>query len=306
METEPAQSKTAHSFTITLPQFLVRLYQRLPKSTWRAAFLLFAFGVGIGCGAAALNETLSWYRNRPLPPLPDRKWPDFTFPKYGLKATLSTEWDEPSNKLSYKLALMPSDTTSAEEFFDRLSLAQHGLGMAHVTLNVYDRRHFVVQSSDEYLRLFATVIDKSGKAHLVLSQGEIYLSRDQYAALSDWDLTVSGLDPVGGAAKRGTPPNATGSVSGLHESAHKQGAPEDDSTANRLHGDDVITGYSVVESNLATSGGLTFHVYKDAEADKAIKWGVESARVHYECSPTMACTLHRNGSDVVLHAQLRK
>jgi hypothetical protein len=61
-----------------------------------------------------------------------------------------------------------------------------------------------------------------------------------------------------------------------------------------------------MESNFATSGGLTFHIYKDAERDKAIEWGVDSARVHYDCAPTLECTLHRSGTGVILHATLRK
>ena len=59
METTPTQNTSpTRSFTITLPQFLVRWYHKLPGSTWRAVLLLFAFGFGIGCGTLALKETL--------------------------------------------------------------------------------------------------------------------------------------------------------------------------------------------------------------------------------------------------------
>jgi hypothetical protein len=269
METNSSQSTPpTHSYTITLPQFLVHWYHKLPTSTWRAALLLFAFGVGIGCGTLALKETLQWYRNRPLPPLPDRKWSEFNFPEYGLKAKLSTEWHESSDELDYKLALMPSDTTNSEEFFTRF--AQHGM-YAQVRLNVYDKRHFVVKSSDDYLSLFTAIIDPDGKKHSAGYQGKLFLSRDQYAALSGWDLTVNGLPPLNrNSATGNTPPKQNSSekssdTSGLHARTQKQGGLGGESAANGLKGDDVITGYSVAESNLATSGGLTFHIYKDAE-----------------------------------------
>ena len=285
MERESLKGPPKHSFTITLPEFLVRSYQKIPKSTWRAAMLLFTFGVGIGGGILAVKESIQWYRNRPLPKLPDRKWPEFGFPEFGLRARLSTEWDESSGHLNYRLALMPSDVANSDEFFGRIS--QHGW-LDHVTLNVYDKRHFVVQSSNQYLSNFASVVDSNGKEHSAVCQGQLFLTRDQYAALSSWDLAVNGLPP--------TSRNAT----------NESTAQKPNGKANSLHGNDVITGYSVVESNLTTSSGLTFHIFKDAETNKAIEWGAESARVNYECNPTLECTLHRSNSGVILHAQLRK
>jgi hypothetical protein len=313
MEMNSGQSTPpANSITITLPQFLVRWYKNLPTSTWRAALLLFAFGVGIGGGTLALKETLQWYRHRPLPPLSDRQWSEFIFPEYGLKAELSTKWIEPLDELDYKLSLMPSDITNSEEFFNRITVAQHSLAMNGVTLNVYDKRHFVVKSNDNYLLLFTSIVDPDGKTSLAVHQGKLFLSRDEYAALTDWDLTVQGLAPIKrNSATVNTPPKQNSSekpsdTSGLHARTQKQGGLGGESQANGLQGDDIITGYSVVESNLATSGGLTFHIYKDAEVDKAIEWGVDSARVHYECGTTLECTLHRAGTGVILPAKLRK
>lgn len=306
METEPTQNASTHSFTITVPQFLVHWYQKLPKSTWRAAALLFAFGIGVGGGAFAVKESVQWYRNRPLPKLPDRKWPEFSFPEFGLRAKLSTEWDESSDHLNYRIALMPSDITNSDDFFKRLSESRWP---SHVTLNVYDNRHFIIQSSDEYLNGFAAIIEANGKKRAVISQGKLFLTRDQYAALSSWDLTVSGLPSINQGTTSGTTETtATSSdkstlTSGAHKVAPQHGEPTAVSTIN---GNDVITGYSAVGSNLSTSGGLTFHIYKDAETYKAIEWGVESPHVHYECSPTLECTLHENNSDIILHAQLRK
>ena len=285
METAQRQDKPTLNFTIAVPHFLVRLYQKLPNSLWRAILLMFAFGVGVGCGTLALKQTLQWFGNRPLPPLPDRQWPEFSFPEYGFKAKLSTEWNEPLHELDYKLSLMPSDTTNSEEFFSRFSYAQHGIWMAHVSLNVYDKRHFIVGSSDNFLSLFTTIIGSDGKKSRADYQGKLFLSGDEYAALAGWKLTVSGLAPLNRNSANVNAPQSFGAI---------------------LEGDDVITGFSVMESNLATSGGLTFHIYKDAEIDKAIEWGVDSTRVHYECSPALECTLDTKGSGVVLHAKLRK
>lgn len=290
METNSGHDTPTPTFTIALPKFLVHWYQKLPSSTWRAALLLFAFGVGIGGGIFATKETILWYQNLPLPSLPDKTWPEFNFPDYGLKAQLSSEWDESSHELNYKLALMPSDKTNPEEFFSRYY--QHGT-YAHVTLNLFDKRHFNVANSEDYLNLFTAVVDADGKKHLVVYQGKLFITRSQYAALSGWDLTVSGFPPLNrNSANIKTP--------------QKQNTSEKSTDTSGLHGDDIITGYSVVESNLATSSGLTFHIYKDAETDKAIEWGVDNARVHYECNPALECTLHRRGTGVILHAMLRK
>ncbi len=283
MESEPTQTTSDHSITIKLP----RILKRIPKSNWRAAFLLFAFGFGIGAGVLAVKESIQWYRNRPLPPLPDRKWPEFSFPEFGLRAKLSTEWSEP-DELKYRLTLMPSEGSDPNDFFNRLSKA------LKVTLNVYDNRHFIVQHSDEYLSSFTAIIDSNGKNHSVSHQGTLYISRDQYAALSSWNLTVNGMPPINRNTNGGTPAKPTGE--------HKD-APV---TGSGLRGDDVLTGYSVRESSLGTSGGLTFEIYKDAEKGAAISWGVDNARVHYECNPALECTMRRRGSEVVLHARLKK
>lgn len=111
-----------------------------------------------------MEDTIQWYRNRPLPPLPDRKWSEFNFPIFGLRAKLVTQWDEPANKLHYKLALMPSEGADPNEFFTRFALAQHDFGEPHVTLNLYNKRRFVVQSSEEYLILFTSIMDNDRKA----------------------------------------------------------------------------------------------------------------------------------------------
>ncbi len=318
METEvkPGQSTQPHSFTVTVPHFLVRWYRGLPASIWRAALLVFALGFGIGCGSFALKESLAWYRNRPLPPLPDRKWSEFNFPEYGLKAKLSTKWDEPINKLTFKLTLMPSDGTDSEEFFNRLSRAQHALSMAQVTLNVYDKRHFVVQSSDEYLSLFASVIDKEGKPHLAVKQGELYISRDQYAALSSWDLTVNGLQPANRntASETHSDAGATAKTAPLHPKPTSEGprTARGDSTnaGSQAHppeeGDDVASGYDMRVNAIDTSAGRAFVIYKEGEHITAIVDWMSGTHFHYNCDEKSMCLLTKDDSGLVLHARLRR
>lgn len=115
-------------------------------------------------------------------------------------------------------------------------------------------------------------------------------------------MTVSGLSPIERDAREGsTQPKPAGNDSGQQARLLKPNTPSDG-----LRGNDTIAGYSVTQSNFSTSGGLTFHVYNDAETDKAIEWGVDSPRVHYDCNAMLECTLRRSGSSVILHVHLRK
>jgi hypothetical protein len=73
-----------------------------------------------------------------------------------------------------------------------------------------------------------------------------------------------------------------------------------------IEGDDVISGFSFVSGQIETSGGLTFFVFKEGERTNAAVWGMNSMRIHYLCDNKSICKLSHVGSDVVLHAKLRK
>jgi len=236
-------------------------------------------------------------------------WPDFSFPDYGLKAKLSTEWDETLGHLNYRLTLMPSDDANSEEFFDRLSVAQHGLGEAQATLNVYDKRHFVIQDSENYLNLFTTILDSSGKRQRATYQGKLFLTRDQYAAITEWNLTVSGLPPLNRSTAKASRPQKQ---SNGGQSSSKVGTKtlEQRDAIQTVHnaeeGDDTASGYDIAANAIDTSAGRSFAIYKQGEQTTAIAYWSAGATFHYKCDENSLCLLTQDNSSVVLHARLRR
>jgi hypothetical protein len=57
---------------ITVPRFLQKWIQLIPKSLLRASLFFLFLGAGLGAVLAISYGTISWFRNRPTPP---KVWP---------------------------------------------------------------------------------------------------------------------------------------------------------------------------------------------------------------------------------------
>jgi hypothetical protein len=305
--TDSSQKERENTMTITVPAFLRRWVQLIPKSTARAALFFCAVGVGLGLTVAFSNAAISWYKDRPLPPLPQKVWQDSNFEGVGLRAKVETDWGNSGDELRYKLSIRPSDPAGIDEFSRRLNEHQFG-GM--ITVNLYDDRHFLVAKSDEYLSAFTRVLDDSGKVKTAVVQGKFFISRDQYASLSSWDFStnlplIQKADGAGKPSSSG-PQNINSHLPGTGQTARVGTAKSGHvPVGGPQEGDEIISGYDVANGNLETSSGRTFFIYRPGEQESAIFWSV-SSQFHYQCNETLVCTLTREGTAVILHAKLRK
>jgi hypothetical protein len=281
--------------TITIPRFLRRWINRIPKSLWRAMLLFFSFGVGMGLALAGMRWAASWYESRPLSP---KAWPIKHFDSVGITAKLETEWND---GLQCKLIIKPSDPAKLDEFARMLSENRYN----RITINLYNSTHFQIWSDDQYIRDFTRMLNHEGEAEAAVKETCLSdLSRGLYRNAASWELS-SNLLPVTLNTSNNQPTSTVPTGMGSANPA-SQKARENHATPTPTEGDDVVSGYSVMQSNLETSGGLTFFIYKDGERDNAIEWGVQSARIHYRCEDGSLCTLTRAGTGVVLHARRRK
>jgi hypothetical protein len=269
---------------------LQRWIQLIPKSTARAALFFFAVGVGIGLTVVASNAAIAWYKNRPLPPLPQKAWQEQRFEGVGLRAKLETDWGNSGDEMKYKLFIRPLDPPGIDEFSRTLNERQFG---GRITVNLYDARHFLVAKSDNYLSAFTRVFDDSGKSKVAVVQDKFFLTRDQYASLSSWDFSTN-LPLIEKADVAGKP---NGSVPKTAKVGTAKSGPQE--------GDEIISGYDVASGNLETSSGRTFFIYKPGERLTVIAWP-ESSQFHYKCDENLVCTLTKDGTAVVLHAKLKR
>lgn len=302
--TDSSQREPENTMTITVPLFLRRWVQLIPKSAARAALFFFAVGVGLGLTVVVSNATISWYKNRPLP---QKAWQEQKFDGVGLKAKLETDWENSGDELRYKLLIGPSDPKGIDDFLSILNEHQSG---GRITVNLYDARHFLVAKSDEYLSAFTRVLDDSGKVKVAVVQGKFFISRDQYASLSSWDFSTNLplIQKANGAGKSSdsAPQNINSRMLGAGQVAKGGTAKNGHVTVGgSQEGDEIISGYDVANGNLETSSGRTFHIYRPGEQESAIFWPV-SSQFHYQCNETLVCTLTREGTAVILHAKLRK
>ncbi len=160
--------------------------------------------------------------------------------------------------------------------------------------------------NDVFHRNFAD----DGTLAAISAQGQVPCSRSAFRRASTWAVstnfpTISEQDALVKARDETSPTGQGPAVSG--EAKRKGQAAKSmkgKSAPVPREGYDNVSGYSVIESKIETSGGLTFYVYKDGERDNAIKWGVESAEIHYQCDASSFCTLTRSDTRVVLHVRL--
>ncbi len=273
--------------TITLPAFVQRWIQLIPKSTARAALFFFAVGLGLGLAIVLSNAAISWHKNRPLP---QKEWQERKFDGVGLRAKLETDWGNSGDELRYKLLIGPSDPAAIDEFSQKLIEHQFG---GRITVNLYDARHFLVAKSDNYLSAFTRVFDDSGKIKVAVVQDAFFITRDQYASLSSWDFSTN-LPIIQKTTGAGKPNNSAIQMAKL-----------DAAKDSPREGDEVISGYDVANGNLETSSGRTFFIYRPGEQSTAISWQV-SSRFHYKCNENLECVLTKGDTVVVLHAKLRE
>lgn len=266
---------------ITASRLLKKWIQRAPNSLLKTSLLFLAFGAGLGVVLSVSYGTISWLRNRPLPP---KTWPIIRFEQAGITARLETEWND---GIHCKLLVEPLDASKADAFGQFVSENRY----RRITINLFNSTHFRIWSEDEYLDDFTLIQKEAGKTEGTVKQSCLnYLPRTLYNKAANWEVSTN-LPSTVKQESAGEP--STGS-----QAAQPPSVP--------LEGDDVVSGYNSYQQRMFTRGGLTFFMYIDDEQLKAMRWGPEEARIHYKCDKRLACTLTNDDTGVVLHAKLRE
>jgi hypothetical protein len=336
--TDANQPDENGKLTITLPSFLHKRIRRIPKSTARAVLLFFALGAGLGLMLAIAFETASWYWSRPLPP---RDLGSADFSPVGLKGKLVTRWDE---KVEYRVRFEPIEKVQAARFALTVKEPPHPIrirvylsdssGFTLCSKEIVLKFDFyrglrdsqqpkdnpvgyVVASEDasENERkwetdrdIFHNDLNSDGNVGAISAQGEMICSKSAYREATRWGIssnfpTASEQDDL-----------VKNHIDGLKrvESLPFELATGDNSIVRpaaqhgTLEGDEVVSGYLFSTGNVETNSGRTFCIYKEGEKLSAAMYLRSLTDFHYKCDKNRVCELTRPGTQIVLHARLKK
>lgn len=289
---------------ITLPLFLYKWIQRVPKSLLLYFLLFLLIGIGIGIGVGALHavsyKAIAWFQSRPIPP---KKWPVREFPPVGIEAVLRTEWNDGSH---CRLIIEPISQLKQDNFREFLSKNQE----KHITINLYNSTGFQIWNEDEYISNFISMNNDVGKVYGAMLDGCLsYIPHDLYSKAVSWNFSTNlpYLTSSSSTASTVAPKDNSQTLEKRDSKSARKGESTIGSVSHiALSGDDFVSGYSYGNNDIETSGGLTFFIYKDGERVNALMWETDSARIHYQCDKNLLCALTRADSNIVLHAQLRR
>jgi hypothetical protein len=336
--TDTNQHESENKVSFVVPSFLKKWIDGIPKSTVRAILLFLTLGAGIGIAFGLLIKIPTWYQEISLP---SNDLGSVNFDAIGLKGHLITKWDQ-QTEYRFKLEPIQKDRTPIFEkiisdppkpLFIKIDLMDSS-DFVLCSRNIIFKFNFLkdikpveTRSSDELNRVassyanasinksdwekgndfFNNALHSDGTVNAVTSQGTLPCTKSAYMKVMKWNFssnfpTVDEQDNfVKTHAECQLDDKSTKSISATKNNQSKHAINSDSN-----EGDDVVSGYSVIQNNLETSGGMTFFIYKDGERDNAIAWGVQDARIHYHCDDSSLCTLSRTGTPVVLHARREK
>jgi hypothetical protein len=288
---------------------------------------------------AVAIESVSWYRDKPLPPH-DLGTADFS--AIGLKGHLVTKWSE---KAEYRVRFAPIKQEQLASFAllvnsppRPLSISIHLSDSAGFVLcikdivlkfdflqrqgpasdSLRDREEYVMavgnatEHQTEWERdrdIFHKDLASDGGVEAISSQGDLPCSKDAYRQATHWNFSSNFPTTAEQDALLKSHVESSKDKENLPPkpmASHRNSERKANALSGLTEGDDVISGYSVASDCIETSGGLTFFIYKEGEQGNAIMWDAESSRIHYRCDENSMCTLTRAGTGVVLHAKLRK